>query len=271
MIPPVVDLAWVTRRPAVVWIDARAYLDGGAARGRVAYRAGHVPGARFFDRDVCGAAPPSAAKGRHPLPSPETFADCCSQLGIAPPATVVAYDDTGGAAAARVVWLLRAVGVDAALLDGGIAAWEGPLETGEPAPVPPARFPPRPWPPELIADADDTAAATLVVDARAPERYRGEVEPIDAKAGHIPGARNVPFEGNLDAAGRWLPAGALRARYEAAGVTDDRDAVVYCGSGVTACHDLLAIERAGLGRKRLYPGSWSQWSSDPTREVETGD
>jgi thiosulfate/3-mercaptopyruvate sulfurtransferase len=269
VIPPIVDLASAAGR-GVVWLDARWYLEGGSERGRAAYLIGHVPGARFFDLDRCGAAAASPEAGRHPLPSPEVFAACLGALGVAPDDVVVAYDDTGGAAAARVVWMLRAIGVEAALLDGGLDGWEGELEAGAPTDVVPTDVAARPWPEELLASADDTASAGTIVDARVAERFRGEVEPIDPKAGHLPGAVNVPFAGNLDDAGRWLAPDAVRARYEQAGLTADDDAVVYCGSGVTACHDLLAIERAGLGRKRLYPGGWSQWSSDPARPVETG-
>ena len=272
MIPPIVDTEWLRARPDVVVLDGRWYLDGGAARGRAAYEAGHLPGSRFVDLDACEAGPPSPAAGRHPLPEPAAFVDCCAALGVGRDSTVVVYDDAGGMAAGRMVWMLRAAGVDAALLDGGLAAWDGELEVGE---APAARRPARPvelerWPKELVADADDVVAAPLVLDARAPERYRGDVEPIDARAGHVPGAVNVPFAGNVDATtGRFLSPEALRARYEAAGVVEGGDVVVYCGSGVTACHDLLAIEHAGLGRGRLYPGSWSQWAADPARPVET--
>ena len=257
----------------VVVLDGRWYLDGGAERGRSAYVDGHVPGARFVDLDRCEAGPPSSEAGRHPLPDPRTFAECCAALGIDVGSTVVVYDDAAGMAAARMVWLLRAAGVEAAVLDGGLAAWEGDLETGN-GPPPSTTTTPLPldrWPTELLADADDLAGAALVLDARAPERYRGDTEPIDARAGHVPGAVNVPFAGNVDpATGRFLEVAALRTRYESAGVRRDADAVVYCGSGVTACHDLLAIEQAGLGRKRLYAGSWSQWAADPRRPVATG-
>ena len=197
----------------------------------------------------------------------------------------MAYDDQGGMAAGRLVWMLRALGQPAALLDGGLAAWSavsgGQLERGDevrPATVVPVR----PWPAELLASADTTgrAAATgaaVVLDARAPERYRGEVEPIDARPGHVPGARNAPFAANLDpATGRFRPAEELRLAFEATGVTfgaDGAEVIVYCGSGVSACHDLLALEAAGLppGRARLYPGSWSQWAADPARPAALGD
>jgi thiosulfate/3-mercaptopyruvate sulfurtransferase len=268
VIPPIVDQEWAAQRD-VIWLDVRSPLDGGSERGRAAYLVGHIPGARFFDLDHHGAGPPSHQAGRHPLPDPEVFAAGVAAAGIGAGDVVVAYDDTGGPAA-RVVWMLRAIGIDAALLNGGLAAWTGPLVAELPVVV--ATDPvTRPWPPELLATADEVAAGgSIVVDARAAERFRGEVEPIDAKAGHVPGAVNVPYAGNLGPDGRWLAPEALRTRFEAVGVTADGDAIVYCGSGVTACHDLLAIELAGLGRKRLYPGSWSQWSSDPARPIETG-
>jgi thiosulfate/3-mercaptopyruvate sulfurtransferase len=275
VIDVLVDAPWLhAHLDDVVVLDGRWYLDGGSARGRAAYDEAHIPGARFVDLDRCEASEASAAEGRHPLPAPADFVTCCTALGIGGGSTVVVYDDTAGAAAARMVWLLRMAGVDAALLDGGLPAWDGPLATDVPSPPPAPSRPLRldSWPAGRLASADDLASAAVVVDARAPERYRGEVEPLDARAGHIPGAVNVPFAGNTGADGRFLPPAELRARYEAAGVdasTSD-GVVVYCGSGVTACHDLVAIEHAGLGTARLYPGSWSQWAADPSRPVETG-
>jgi thiosulfate/3-mercaptopyruvate sulfurtransferase len=194
---------------------------------------------------------------------------------------VVAYDDAGGTVAARLWWMLTVTGHEAAVLDGGIQAWTGALETGEGAAAAGgsgdgATFTPRPWPPEATVDADAIAAQPrrfLLLDARPPERYRGETEPVDPRAGHIPGAQNAPSAANLTHAnGRFLPAADLRARYVALGVgeRDDRPTVAYCGSGVTACHDLLALEIAGL-EGLLYPGSWSEWSGDPNRPAELGD
>jgi thiosulfate/3-mercaptopyruvate sulfurtransferase len=273
VLDPVVDVAWLRAHPDAVVLDGRWYLDGGSERGRAAYEQAHLPGARFVDLDRCEAGPPSAAAGRHPLPDPAAFAACCAALGIDRRSAVVVYDDSAGMAAARMVWLLRVTGVAAAVLDGGIQAWDGSLESG---PAEEAAPPSEPvvveeWPADRLAGADDLAGR-VVVDARAAERYRGDVEPVDARAGHIPGAVNVPFAGNTDPqTGRFLSPADLRARYERAGVVDAGDVVVYCGSGVTACHDLLAMEHAGLGRGRLYPGSWSQWSADPSRPVATGD
>lgn len=265
---PVVDSEWLARhRDEVVVADVRWYLDGRS--GAEAYAAGHLPGAVFVDLDRCLAGPPSPAEGRHPLPPPEVFAACMAALGIGDGRPVVAYDDARGSVAGRLVWLLRILGEAAALLDGGLAAWTGPLDVGDRPgeAVEPARFTARPWPPDRLAGIDEVAGgAAVVVDVRAPERYRGEVEPIDPRAGHVPGAVNLPWTGNVDpATGLFRSPAELRDRY--AGV--DRP-VVHCGSGVNACHTLLALEVAGLAGARLYPGSWSQWSSDPSRPVATG-
>jgi thiosulfate/3-mercaptopyruvate sulfurtransferase len=268
--PPIVDLKWVRERlDGVVFADVRWYLDGRS--GRAAYDAGHVPGAVFVDLDTVLAAPAALAAGRHPLPEPDVFAAAMAALGIAEDDTVVAYDDAGGVIAARLVWLLRATGHAAALLDGGIAAWPGPLET-ETGERSPARFTARAWPADLIASPEDAAdAANVVIDARDRERYRGDVEPIDARAGHVPGARSFPARENLGPHERLLPAGQLRERLRALGIERETPVVSYCGSGVTACHNLLVLEQIGLGRGRLYPGSWSQWAGDPRRPVATGD
>lgn len=259
MIGPVVDEAWwQAHRAEVVLADVRWYLDGRS--GREAYERTHLPGAVFVDLDRCLAAPPSPEGGRHPLPSPEVFAGGMAETGIGEDDVVVAYDDAGGVVAARLVWLLRATGHAAALLDGGLGAYDGPTESG-PTTRPPARFAPRPWPAEALAGLDDVlAGGHVLVDARDAVRYRGEVEPVDPRAGHVPGAVNVPCRGNVDPAGRLLPVEELRKRFADAGVGDGRQVVSYCGSGVNACHNLLVMEHAGLGRGRLWPGSWSQYS-----------
>jgi thiosulfate/3-mercaptopyruvate sulfurtransferase len=270
MIAPFVDVAWLhAHRGDVVVADCRLYLDGSSAPG--AYAAGHIDGAVFVDAERWLTAPASASEGRHPLPSPEVFATGMARAGIGDDTTVVAYDDAGGVMAARLVWMLRATGHDAALLDGGLAAWDEPLSTSPSAPAP-ASFTPVPWPADRLASADDAAsAANVVIDARQSERFRGETEPIDPRAGHIPGARSVPTREHLDPGSEVLrPADALRDRFAAAGVVPGAPVVSYCGSGVTACHNLLVMEHAGLGLGRLYPGSWSQWSTDPGRPVATG-
>jgi thiosulfate/3-mercaptopyruvate sulfurtransferase len=269
MVDPVVPPEWLGSRPGLVIADVRWYLDGRS--GREAYEKGHIPGAVFVDLDRWLAGPPGNGRGRHPLPEPAVFAEGMSACGIGDGSTVVGYDDAGGVTAARLVWMLRALGVDAALLDGGLQAYGGSLEGGAgPAPAP-ARFTARPWPSDLLAAvADATSGEHLVIDGRDGPRYRGETESVDPRAGHIPGAVNVPCRENLGPDGRLLPPDVLRRRFEDAGVTPDLPVVSYCGSGVTACHNLLAIEWAGLGRGRLYPGSWSEYSSDPGRPAAIG-
>jgi thiosulfate/3-mercaptopyruvate sulfurtransferase len=265
VIEPFVDSDWLAaHRDYVVLADCRWYLDG--SLGRDAYAGGHIPGAVFVDleTDLTREADPAAA-GRHPLPAPEEFAAAMGALGIGDDDTVVAYDDAGGVIAARLVWMLRASGHEAALLDGGLAAWPGELETSATV-RDPATFTARSWPAERLATIEDAAASQLI-DARPRDRFEGAADAVDPRPGHIPGARSVPCRENLDADGRLLPAGELRARFA---VDDAADVISYCGSGVTACHNLLAMEQAGLGAGRLFPGSWSQWSRDPARAAETG-
>ncbi|MFF2847729.1 sulfurtransferase [Streptomyces sp. NPDC058001] len=283
-LPPVVDTSWLREHRehregsdggGVVLADVRWYLDGRS--GLDAYLTGHLPGAVWVDVDTVLSAPPTDAAGRHPLPDPDDFAEALGRLGIGDGSTVIAYDDNGGAYAARLVWLLRRTGRAAALLDGGIAAWpDGDLETGRvtPDPVP---HTPVDWPKEFFRSADEVASATangtaVVLDARAPDRYSGAtVLPTDIRSGHIPGARNAPWSANLTADGHFTPSAELRAHYTALGVPPDTEVIVYCGSGVTACHDLLALELIGVPTASLYPGSWSAWSADLSRPIETGD
>ncbi|MBV8541227.1 MAG: sulfurtransferase [Pseudonocardiales bacterium] len=270
MVPPVVDIAWWRdRRDDVLLVDVRWYLDGRS--GLDAYHQGHLPRAVFVDLELCLSGDGSPGQGRHPLPDPGVFAQDMARLGIADDSTVLAYDDVGGVIAARLVWMLRATGHDAALLDGGLSVYDGSLERVSPS-FPPAVFTPRPWPRERLADIDDAAdPANTVLDARSRERYRGEHDPVDPRSGHIPGARSLPCRENLDTDGRFLPVAQLHRRFHAVGVTDGASVVSYCGSGVTACHNLLALELVGLGHGRLYPGSWSQYSHAGERPVETGD
>jgi thiosulfate/3-mercaptopyruvate sulfurtransferase len=254
-------------------VDVRWRL-GDPGAGPAAYARGHVPGAVFADIDRDLAAPPGA-RGRHPLPSAAAFAALMQRLGVGDETRVVAYDDQGGATAARLWFLLRYFGHETgAVLDGGMGAFVQAghaLETVARTPPKVASFTATPRP-ELVVERDAITAGLdrpdrLLLDARAGERYRGEIEPIDPRAGHIPGAVNAPYAGNL-AAGKLLPEESLRDRYRALGA-DTKETVVYCGSGVTACHDLLALAVAGLTGK-LYPGSWSEWSRDANAAVATG-
>ncbi len=266
MIPPVVSVEWLFEHPEVVLVDVRWYLDGRS--GRDAYREGHIPGASFLNLDKYLAAPPAPRLGRHPLPTPKRFAKGLRRAGASDDSTVVAYDDAGGSVAARVVWLLRLLDVEAAVLDGGLDAWPGQLQKGK-VEVEQGDFTPHKWVREGLATIDDATTHPYVIDSRAPERYRGEVEPVDPRAGHIPGAINVFFGDNLAEDGRFLPPEQLRRRFEELGIDDATDYVVYCGSGVNACHNLIALEYAGLGRGRLYPGSWSQYANT-VRPAATG-
>lgn len=247
--------------------------------GRAAWAAGHIPGALHLDLDTELSGPKTGRNGRHPLPEPLEFAQVLGAAGIGDDCHVVVYDDAGGAFAARLWWMLRWLGHDAvSVLDGGWQAWIAaglPVSTDTPSPIATVFTPraPRPW----TVDADTLAAgladaSLMVVDARAPERFRGEVEPIDPVAGHIPGARNRFMRSNLDASGRFKPAATLRAELEALlGGRPAGQLVCQCGSGVTACHNLLALAHAGIEGARLYPGSWSEWCSDPARPVATGE
>jgi thiosulfate/3-mercaptopyruvate sulfurtransferase len=271
---PVVDASWVREHAADVrLVDSRWYLDGRS--GRAAYEAGHLPGAVWVDLDRDLSAPASTATGRHPLPAPEHFAAALGRLGIDEHTPVVVYDDASGSIAARLWWMLHVLDHPVTVLDGGLATWPGPLEHGWHA-VEARRCPARPWPATRVADADDievlrTRARAVVLDARAATRYADGDPAIDPRPGHIPGARSAPWAENLTPDGRFRPAAALRARYTALGAAEAEVVACSCGSGVTACHDLLALELAGLGdRTRLYPGSWSQWGADPTRPAATG-
>jgi thiosulfate/3-mercaptopyruvate sulfurtransferase len=267
-LPPFVDAGWLPAHLGqVVVVDLRRNPDGGSAAD--AYRAGHIPGAVLVDFDSCCAGPSSPAEGSKPLPAPEDFARCLAQAGIGDAATVVVYDHEG-AYAARLVWMLRALGGSAAVLDGGLAAWPGPLERGDSRPALAARTA-RPWPGELLVSIDQVdPRGSVVVDARQAERYRGQPSGLDRRAGHIPGAVNLPWREHIDPSTRLVPREILAERFASAGITEGTPVVSYCGSGTSACHNLLVMEWLGLGRGRLFAGSWSQWSLDEDRPVATG-
>ena len=242
----------------------------GGPPGRDEYLGGHIPGAVFVDLDEELAGPPGQA-GRHPLPEAAVFERAMRAAGVSGDRPVVVYD-AGGAAggAARAWWTLRYFGHESvAVLDGGFAAWEGPVERGEPVAPAAGEFTARPGRMPVL-DADAAAALAtggVLLDARAPERYRGEVEPIDPVAGHIPGAANAPASENATPSGVFKAPGALREQFERAGVRPGEPVGAYCGSGVSAATDVLALELAGFRGAALYVGSWSEWCRDPERPV----
>lgn len=264
------ELAQLAGTASLRIADTRWYL-GEPDRGHNAFHQGHIPNAVYvhLERDLSAEEGP----GRHPLPDRGVFAETMGRRGIGDQDLVVAYDDRGGAVAARLWWMLRDIGHERVrVLDGGLDAW---TEAGHPLSIsilspPRAAMTVRPSPTATI-DRDSLAGrlgSVTLLDARAPERFRGEVEPMDPAAGHIPSARSAPFEENLDADGRFRSRAELRERFDALDV--DETTVVYCGSGVTACHNALAIKAAGLPEPTLYPGSWSDWSTAGL-PVATGD
>lgn len=270
MLVSAAELLAAGERPAL--LDVRWAL--GDARGREKYLAGHLPGAVYVDLETELADPPDPALGRHPLPSVQRLQAAARRWGITGERPVVAYDDTGGLAAARAWWLLRWGGLpDVRLLDGGLAAWQragGALETGDVVPTPGDVVLTGEAMP--VVDADAAAALPgqggVLLDARAAERYRGEVEPVDPRAGHVPGATSAPTTANLSGDGTFLPVTELAARFAEFGARPGESVAVYCGSGVTAAHEVAALAVAGVDAA-LWPGSWSQWSADPDRPVAT--
>ncbi|MDR2279399.1 MAG: sulfurtransferase [Gordonia sp. (in: high G+C Gram-positive bacteria)] len=255
------------RPPAVLDIRWQLGRDDGAER----YRDGHLPGAVYVDLETELAAPADPALGRHPLPDLERLQASARSWGVDFGSPVVVYDDSAGMSAARAWWLLRWAGVaDVRILDGGFSAWRDAgmrVSKGDAKPrIGTVSLSGGALPTIDINGVADTSA--VVLDARAAERFRGEVEPVDPRPGHIPGAVSAPTAENVDASGRFLSPAALRARFADLGVTSGDDVVVYCGSGVTAAHQIAALAVAGIDAT-LYPGSYSQWSSDPARPVET--
>ena len=250
----------------VTILDVRYKLGGPS--GPTEFAAGHIPGAVFVDLDADLAAAPGRG-GRHPLPEADVFSQAMRRAGVSAARPVVVYDDWSARAAGRAWWLLRYFGhPDVRVLDGGWGAWTSagqPVSRETTAPsvgtfeASPGHMP--------TVDAAEVPSVAVLIDARAPERFRGEVEPVDPVAGHIPGAVNVPTQLNLDSSGRFRPAAELAAEYARVGAIPGADVAVYCGSGVTAAHDVLALELVGV-RAKLYPGSWSSWITDPARPLE---
>ena len=272
------ELAPLLTDPQLLAVDCRFDLARPGA-GEQDWRRGHVPGAVYahLERDLSGPVTPQT--GRHPLPSPQAFAATLSRWGIDARTQLVLYDDASGMFAARLWWMLRWLGHDAvAVLDGGLPAWHdsgGDIDTTVRSREP-SVFQARLQPHMVVSTAEVVREmaerACLLVDARAPGRFRGDLEPIDSVAGHVPGAVNHPCQHNLGEAGRFLPADELAARWQATlRGRAASEVTCMCGSGVTACHDLLALEHMGLSGARLYAGSWSEWIRDPAREVARGD
>lgn len=269
MTSPLIDTRELRDRLGTVTVLDVRYRMGGPS-GPAEHEDGHVPTAAYVDLDTALAAP-AGAGGRHPLPDPEVFLAAMRAAGVRGDRPVVVVDDWAGHAAARAWWLLRHHGhPDVRVLDGGLAAWVadgGALETGPVVPEAgdldgePGGMP--------VVGADGVLDVGVLVDARAEERYRGEVEPVDPVAGHVPGAVNLPTSRNLTPEGRFRPVEELRELYAGVGAVPGADVAAYCGSGVTACLDVLALELVGV-RAALYPGSWSEWSSDPGRPVTSG-
>jgi thiosulfate/3-mercaptopyruvate sulfurtransferase len=269
------DLNTHLHDPDWVVVDCRFSL-GDVERGRRDYFQDHIPGAFYahLDEDLSGKIIPGRT-GRHPLPEEDASAKLFSRWGIDEKVQVVAYDDASGMVASRLWWMLRWLGHDAvAVLDGGWPAW---VKSGYPTDTEPSQRSPRNFIPrqrdELAVDADFVNAVKkdpqyLVIDSRAPERYKGEVEPIDQVAGHIPGAVNLPHEDVAGTDGALLSSSELKDHFQStAGQWPPEKTIFYCGSGVSACHNILAYYHAGLGEARLYPGSWSEWITDGGREV----
>ena len=275
----VVSLVEIMQLPSTVVLDCRFDLNAPEA-GRQAYLAGHIPGARFADLNRDLSAPITAQSGRHPLPSPQIMTERFAALGIHNGSPVVIYDQANGTFAARAWWLLRWLGhYRVAVLDGGFKAWVeagGAVDMAEPPAPPATRFLTRVNGTANLSSAEVERALSdpsrLLVDARAAERFWGTVEPLDTVAGHIPGALNHPYTTNIDpATGRFLPIELLRKRWrERLGAVEPNQVILMCGSGVTACHNLLAMEIAGLSGAKMYAGSWSEWIRDPERPVARG-
>lgn len=279
--PPLVSADWLAAHlhdPDLRLADVRWYLPTTGKSGRDEYEQGHLPGAVFLDLDTDLSAPRGTGPGRHPLPQPPDFAAAMARAGVGNDTYVVAYDDVGGGTAARLWWLLRYFGHErVSLLDGGIQQWLASgrqLSTVTPQ-LAPARFKATPQPGWVVdkhaVQRLSRDPAALLLDARAPERYQGLTEPVDPRPGHIPGALNAPLAGNLrEGVPLMKSPSELHQRFAALGVTSGKQVVNYCGSGVNACQNILALAVAGFPGTLLYEGSWSDWSSDPSLPAATG-
>lgn len=280
--PLLVSTDWLAAHlndPDVRVADVRWYLFDKDKTGRGEYARGHIPGAVYLDIDIDLADHDALGPGRHPLPRPEAFAESMARAGIGANTHVIAYDDRGGATAARLWWLLRYFGHgNVSLLDGGIAQWlaEGRSLQKEIPSVARAEFIAHPHPEmaankEIIKSMQNNSRA-LILDVRVAERYEGKVEPIDPRAGHVPGAKNAPIAGNLhsDTDFRFLSHDDLRARYDRLGASDADEIAAYCGSGVNAAQAVFALHLAGFDRVKLYEGSWSDWSRDKDLPAAVG-
>ncbi len=270
------ELEKLLMQGSVVILDCRFDVSRPEV-GATAWRSGHIPNAHYVDLDVDMAAPASDTSGRHPLPEPEIFQARLESYGITPTSQVVVYDDAGGAIAGRMWWLLRWIGHEAvSVLNGGWPKWiqenrpvstEVPTSAASHYPITPDRSL---WLSTEQVEAQLEQQNIQLLDARDPARFAGDVEPLDTKAGHIPGAQNMPFRANLNDDGTFLSTEALRERFQA--IADHPQPVCHsCGSGVTACHNLLAMAYAGLEPGQLYVGSWSEWIRNPRRPIETGN
>ena len=279
------ELAAALAGPKPPLVIEASFDLGDPQAGERGWHASHLPGSIYLhlERDLSGpkTGPDRRFRGRHPLPEHAAFAATLARAGVAPGRSVVVLDRQGGVYAARLWWMLRWIGhAEVAVLDGGLAAWTAAGRATTDAPATPgnsdatAATSPSAEPLQTVLDADQVAAGLgrlRLVDARAAERFRGDVEPLDPVAGHIPGALNRCFKDNLAADGRFKPAALLRAEFESLiGGQPAAEVVHQCGSGVTACHNLLAMEHAGWHGSALYPGSWSEWSSDPSRPIARG-
>jgi len=273
---PLVSAEWLEENLDHVHVfDSRKYLDGRS--GRDEFEREHIAGAVFVDLDADLAAPPSQPGGRHPFPSPSHFAEAMGRLGYDGSRPAVIYDDVSGGMAGRMWFMLTLLDLPAAVLDGGIRTWSGPTASGS-VEIAPAEFSERPWPTDRLVSADEVAARIaaggVVGDARNASRYVGKENRIDDRFGHVPGAISLAWEDNVDDfTGTMLSVEQLRDRYAAvvAGAQGDGPTpVMYCGSGVTACHNLMALELLGV-EADLYVGSWSEWGADDARPLATGE